>query len=63
MEQPQDPPIDPATQVYTNKLMLFGVYLDKGRVSDTPESAETVISETPRRHFLNINELTNNKHV
>ena len=43
--------------------MLVGVYLDKGRVSDTPESAETVISETPQRHFLNINKLTNNKHV
>ena len=27
--------------------MLVGVYLDKGRVSDTPESAETVIFETP----------------
>ena len=55
--------IDPAIQVYTNKRMLVGVYLDKGRVSDTPESAETVISETPQRHFLNINKLTNNKHV
>ena len=32
----------------TNKRMLVGVYLDKGRVSDTPESAETVISETYR---------------
>ena len=55
--------IDPAIQVYTNKRMLVGVYLDKGRVSDTPESAETVVSETPPRHFLNINKLTNNKHV
>ena len=27
--------------------MLLGVYLDKGRVSDSPEYAETVISETP----------------
>ena len=43
--------------------MLVGVYLDKGRVSDTPESAETVISETTQRHFLNITKLTNNKHV
>ena len=43
--------------------MLVGVYLDKGRVSDTPESAENVISETPQTHFLNINKLTNNKHV
>ena len=39
--------IDPAIYVYTNKKMLVGVYLDKSRVSDTPESAETVISETP----------------
>ena len=31
--------------------MLVGVYLDKGRVSDTPESGETVISETLWRHF------------
>ena len=31
--------------------MLYGVYLDKGRVSDTPESAETMISETPWRQF------------
>ena len=29
----------------------------------TPESTETVISETPQRHFLNINKLTNNKYV
>ena len=43
--------------------MLVGVYLDKGRVSDTPESVETVILETPQRHFLNINKLMNNKHV
>jgi hypothetical protein len=34
--------------VYTKKQMLVGVYLDRGRVSDTPESAETVISETPK---------------
>ena len=27
--------------------MLVGVYLDKGRVSDTPEYAETVTSENP----------------
>ena len=27
--------------------MLIGVYLEKGRVSDNPDSAETVISETP----------------
>ena len=26
--------------------MLVWVYLDKGRVSDTPESAETIISES-----------------
>ena len=32
--------------VYTNQWMLVGVFLDKGIVSDTPESAETVISET-----------------
>ena len=43
--------------------MLVGVYLDNGRVSDIPESAKTVISEAPQRHFLNINKLTNNKHV
>ena len=49
--------------VYTNKQMLVGVYIDRGRVSDTPESTETWISETLQRHFLNINKLTNNKHV
>ena len=43
--------------------MLVGVYLDKGRVSDTPESADSVISETPQRHFININKLTNDKYV
>jgi hypothetical protein len=43
--------------------MLVGVYLEKGRVSDTPEFADSVISETPQRHFININKLTNNKHV
>ena len=44
--------MDLVIQVYTNKQMLVGVYLYKGRVSDdTPESAETVILETPRRHF------------
>ena len=32
--------------------MLFGVYQDKGRVSDTPESAETVISVTLSKHKL-----------
>ena len=36
-------------QVYSNKRMLVGVYLDKGRISDTPESAETRISGTPFR--------------
>ena len=36
------------SEVYTNKQILVGIYLDKGRVSDTPKSAETVISETPR---------------
>ena len=30
--------------------MLVGVYLDKARVSDTPESVETVISETSWRN-------------
>ena len=39
--------IGPAIQVYTKKLMLVGVYRDKGRVSDKPESAKTGISETP----------------
>ena len=39
-------PIDPAIYVYTNKRMLVRVYLDEGRVSDTPESAGTGISET-----------------
>ena len=29
----------------TNKGMFVGVYLDKDRVSDTPQSAETGISE------------------
>ena len=54
---------DPAIEVYTNKRMLVGVYLDKGRISDTPESAVTVISETPQRHLIDINKLMNNKHV
>ena len=40
--------------------MVVGVYLDKERVSDTQESEETVISETPRRNFKNINKLINN---
>ena len=31
--------------------MLVVVYLDNGKVSDTPESAETRISETSIRHF------------
>ena len=31
--------------------MFVGVYLDKDRVSETPESAETVISETLKRDF------------
>ena len=31
--------------------MLVGVYIDKGRVSDTLESAETIVSETLWRHF------------
>ena len=43
--------------------MLVGVFLDKGRVSDTPKSADTVNSETPQRPFLNINKITYNKHV
>ena len=34
--------IDQVIKVYTNKWMLVGVKLNKGRVSDTPESAETV---------------------
>ena len=36
--------------VYSNKQILVGVDLNKGRISDTPESAEIVISETPWRH-------------
>ena len=31
--------------------MLSEVYLNKGRVSDTPKSAETGISETLLKHF------------
>ena len=42
--------------------MLVGVYLDKGRVSETPESEETVISETPWRHFKNYKQ-TNEQHI
>ena len=42
--------------------MLVVVYLDKGRVSDTPESAETVISETPWRHFKKYKQ-TNKQHI
>ena len=42
--------IDLVIEVYTNKQQLVGVYLDKGRVSDTTESAEAVISETPWSH-------------
>ena len=34
--------IDLVISVYTNKQMLVGVYLDKGRVYDTPELAEIV---------------------
>ena len=41
---------EPCTQ-RSATAQLVGVYLDKGRVSDTPESAETGISETPSRHF------------
>ena len=42
--------------------MLVGVYLDKGRVSETPKSAETVISETPGRHFKKYRQ-TNEQHI
>ena len=42
--------------------MLVGVYLEKGRVSDTPESAETAISETPWRHYKNYKQ-TNKEHI
>ena len=31
--------------------MIVRVNLEKGRVSDTPEYAETVISENPWRNF------------
>ena len=39
--------------------MPVTVYIDKGRVSDTPESAETVISETHKRHSKQYYKLTN----
>ena len=32
--------------------MLVGVYLDKGRVSDSPESAETYCSKTDDWHMM-----------
>ena len=41
--------------IHKKKQMLVGVYLYKGRVSDNPESAETIMSEAPPRHFPNIN--------
>ena len=44
-------PIYLVIQVYTNKRMLVEVYLDKDKVFDTPESAESVISETRWRQF------------
>ena len=40
--------------------MLVRVYLDKGRVSDTQEYAETVISETAWQHYKNYKQTTNN---
>ena len=43
--------INPAILVYTNKQMFVRVYLDKERISDTPKTAETVISETAWRQF------------
>ena len=49
--------IDLVILVYTNKQMLVGVYQDKCRVSDTPKSAETVISETPWRQFKNYKQI------
>ena len=42
--------------------MLVGVYLDKGRVSDTPKSAETGNSETLYRHFENYKQ-TKEQHI
>ena len=43
--------IDLGIQVYTNKLMLVRVYLDKGRVADTSKSAGTVNNETLWRPY------------
>ena len=42
--------------------MLVGVYLDKDRVSDTPDSAETGISETLQKHFKKYKQ-TNKQHM
>ena len=43
--------------------MPVGVYLDKGRASETPESAETEISETPGRHFKKYNPTNKQQNV
>ena len=40
--------------------MLVGVYLDNGKVSDTPESSETGISKTTQYTSKRKNKLTNN---
>ena len=42
--------------------MLVGVYLDKGRISDTAESAGTMISEIPWRNFKQYKQ-TNEQHI
>ena len=49
--------------MYTNKDFLVRVQLDKGRVSDTPESAKTMISDTSWRHSNTINKLTNHTYL
>ena len=43
--------IDLVINVYTNKRMRVIVYLDKDKVSEKPESSETMFSETPWTHF------------
>ena len=40
----------------------YRIFLDKGRVFDTPESKETMISEAPWRNFKNYKQ-TNKQHI
>ena len=55
-------PINLVILVFTNKWMSVRLYLDKGRVSDIPESAETVISEIQWKHSKQYKQ-TNKQHI